>query len=642
MPASRLLTPDDVVAFAALTDVQMAPDGQLIAFVLGDSFKTDTKAPRSRIWCVDTAGGTPRPLTGGPRTDRSPRWSPDGAQLAFLSDRIEDGMMQVYRLSRAGGEARPVADLRGKIHDLAWSPDGTRLAFLMEALETEDEKRRRLEKDDTIEVEQHPKWHHVWTVDVETGETRQVTRGAIQIWEYAWAPSAREFALLVSDAPFEWSWYQARLARVAATGSDVETVWAPDRQLARPLWAPDGRRLAVLSATWSDRGVIAGDLLLVSADGRRVRNLTEGYPGGVTWMEWVDAETLLVTTIEEGETAVATLRIGGGPVRLWRAPVAFTERAWQQFSPAADRRSIAAIREDATHPRDVWVAALGEDTLEWRRLTDLHPEAGTFDLGETRVLRWSAPDGLQIQGLLLTPHGDAGAHPLPLVVLVHGGPTALWGHRFYAAAPGLPQLLAARGFAILLPNPRGSVGWGRVFAEANLGEMGGGDFQDIMAGVDHCVRAGIADPERLGIGGWSYGGFMAAWAITQTDRFRAATIGAGIASWRSFHGTSAIFTWDALYNRDRPYAAGGAYDRFSPLTHIARVRTPALILHGEADPVVPVGQAYELYRALREHGVETALAVYPREGHAPQEKAHQVDVLRRTSAWFERHLGGAA
>ncbi len=638
MAELRFIKPEDVVAFPLVSDVQISPDGRLVAFVQGDSFTVDTKAPRSRIWGVDSVEGELRPLTGGPRTDNTPRWSPDGMTLAFLSDRVKEGEMQVYLLLRSGGEGRLLTDVPGKVHDLQWSPDGTLLAFLMDDPETEDEKHRREARDDAMEVERSPRFSRLWTVDVRSRESREVTRGQIQVWEYAWAPSGLEFALITSDYPFEWSWYRPRLARVAAEGGTPETFWTPDRQIARPLWSPGGTHLAVLSAVWSDRGAIAGDLLLVPAAGGPARNLTEKYAGSVTYMEWVDAETLLVTAIEDGETGVVTFGVDGRRRPLWSAPVAFAERFWQRFSATADRRSFAVIREDATHPRDVWTAAHQEGTLEWRRLTRLHVEGEEYHLGDTRVLRWKAPDGLAIQGLLITPPGAWPGQPRPLIVLIHGGPTGIWGHRFYAAGSALPQLLAARGFSVLLPNPRGSIGWGREFAEANLGEMGGGDFLDIMAGVDHCIRERIADPERLGIGGWSYGGFMAAWAITQTDRFGAAFVGAGISQWRSFHGTSTLCTWDELYNRSRAYARGSAFDQYSPLTHVARVRTPTLILHGEADPIVPVGQGYELYRALRDHGIEVEMVVYPREGHSPQERAHLLDLPSRVTGWFERHL----
>ena len=242
-----------------------------------------------------------------------------------------------------------------------------------------------------------------------------------------------------------------------------------------------------------------------------------------------------------------------------------------------------------------------------------------------------------MQGLVIRPVGSGGG-PYPMVTMVHGGPTGAHKYQYHAAGRGF-QLLAARGIAVFLPNPRGSTGWGLEFAESNIGDMGGKDWEDIQAGIDHCIAEGIADPERLGIGGGSYGGFMTAWAVTQTDRFKAAVMLAGISDWRSFHGMSNVSDWDAIHYGDAdPWDPDGTYPRFSPITFVKRARTPTLILHGEQDELVPVEQAYMFYRALKELGVETELVVYPREHHGFVERNHKIDHHRRTTQWFTDRL----
>ena len=225
-----------------------------------------------------------------------------------------------------------------------------------------------------------------------------------------------------------------------------------------------------------------------------------------------------------------------------------------------------------------------------------------------------------------------------MVTVVHGGPTGAYTKGYYADH-GWAQLLAAQGVAVFLPNPRGSTGWGLEFAESNLGDMGGKDWEDIQRGIDYCIDQGIADPDRLGIAGWSYGGFMAAWAVTHTDRFRAAVMGAGISDWRSFHGKSYLSDWDVIYLGDgNPYDPDGVYRERSPITYVKRATTPTLILHGEADEDVPVEQSYMFYRALKDLGVETELVVYPREPHGPSERNHVLDVARRSTEWFVSRL----
>jgi dipeptidyl aminopeptidase/acylaminoacyl peptidase len=296
------------------------------------------------------------------------------------------------------------------------------------------------------------------------------------------------------------------------------------------------------------------------------------------------------------------------------------------------------VREDASSPADVWIARQGTQILMWDRLTDLNPHSGEIEAGETRSLHWKGADNLQMQGWLLLPADSSSNPPYPMVTLVHGGPLLAHLNR-YTPAYREQGLLAAAGIAVFMPNPRGSTGWGLEFAESNIGDMGGKDWKDIVTGIDHCVELGIADPHRLGVAGNSYGGFMAAWAITQTNRFKAALMRAGVSDWRSFHGNTSITAWDAIFYGDAdPWDPDGIFKDFSPITHVNRVKTPTLIIHGEVDRDVPVEQAYLFHRALKELGVETELVVYPREPHSFSERAHILDATCRTVAWFSERL----
>ena len=252
-------------------------------------------------------------------------------------------------------------------------------------------------------------------------------------------------------------------------------------------------------------------------------------------------------------------------------------------------------------------------------------------------MRWTAPDGLRLGGLLMRPPGATG--PTPLVAIIHGGPTGMSSHGFLnRGMAALAQLLAARGIAAFLPNYRGSNGRGVAFAEANHGDMGGGDWADILAGVDHLIATGVADPERLGLCGWSYGGFMTMWGVSQTRRFKAAVAGAGISNWVSFHGGSILHTWDSIFYEADPYDPNSVYASRSAVYHSHKISTPTLILHGDADRDVPVDQGREFFRALKDRGVETQLVLYPGSGHGPHEPRHIHDVLERSLGWLEGRL----
>ena len=644
MTTRRTLTPEDVLGFKSVSDAQVSPDGDLVAFVVGDQFKLDTKLPRSGVWVVDATGGEPRRFTSGPRSDSMPRWSPDGRELAFLSDREEDGQRQIWLLPRAGGEATQLTHVDGTIpsprslEPMAWSPDGKRIAFIKVDPETEDEKRHKQDKSDIIEFEQHPKYARLYTVDIDSGEESCVSPDGLQVWEFCWSPTSDEIAAVASDVPFEQAWYSCRLAKFSTSGGAAATLHQAKRQVARPVWSPDGKFIAFQSSNWSDRGSAAGAVFVVPSDGGPTREISKGHVASACALRWSDdSKTLLSIAHERGGMGVAWIDLESGErTPLWHDIVTINE-ANSTFSQD-NHGNIALVRDDATHPKDVWLGRPATDSIEWTRLTNLHPQADDFDIGTTESIHWKGADGWDMQGLLIRPAGANADGRHPMVTVVHGGPTSMHRSQFYASM-GWLQLLASAGIAVFMPNPRGSTGWGLEFAESNIGDMGGKDWEDIQAGIDHCIDAGVADPTRLGVAGWSYGGFMTAWAVTQTDRFKAAMMGAGISDWRSFHGKSYLSDWDSIHYGDAdPWDPDGLYKKFSPINFVKQVSTPTLILHGEVDEDVPVEQSYMFYRALKDLNVETELVVYPREPHGLSEKAHMLDLGQRVTEWFAKQL----
>ncbi|MBM3933599.1 MAG: S9 family peptidase [SAR202 cluster bacterium] len=651
MAGLKQLTAEDVLRFKGVGDANVSPDGEMVAFVVGDSFVLDTKLSRSNIWVVPTSGGSARQLTTGPRSDSNPRWSPDGRLLAFLSDREKDGQRQVFVMAREGGEAVRITDIEGAIPSprsldpLAWSPDGSRIAFLLVDADTEEEKRKKKEKFDQIEFEQDPKFARLYVIDVPdisrgpvaVPPARCVSPAGLQIWEFGWSSDGAQFAAVVSGEPFEQSWYHCRLvAFPAAGGGAARTLHKTARQVSKPAWSPDGEQIAFLTSNWSDRGITGGSVYVVPADGGEARDLSKGHVASADYVRWLGNDRVVTTAQETGGFGVADIDVVSGKRRsLWRGDAALAQ-ASTTFS--MDREgNVAVVREDPTSPQDVWLMRRKGREVAWTKLTDLHPQAAQFALPTVQALKWKAPDGLEIQGIVIFPPGDRKG-PLPTVVIPHGGPTGMTACRFPNSTRFF-GMLAAAGMAVFMPNPRGSTGWGLEFAEANIGDMGGKDWEDIVAGIDYCVAKGIAHPDRLGVGGGSYGGFMTGWAITQTDRFKAAVGIAGVYDWRSQHGKSFLSDWDSIhYGGADPWDPDGVYRKFSPITFIKRARTPTLLLHGEMDGDVPVEQSYEFYRALKDHDVQTSLVVYPREHHGFSERAHLIDMYRRTVVWFRERL----
>ena len=634
--AGNHLTPDDLLDLQQVSDAQLHPDGQRIAYVVS-ALVTEPKQSKgaSRIWLTRLDGSEPQPLTAEGTRAAAPRWSPDGATLTFLGSRARDGKDQLFLLNE-WGEARQATDCPGGLAGYTWLPDGSGLLLLVTDAPPDDEKDEHEAGRDWIVYEHDHRFTRIWRYDLATEEVTRVSHADAQVYELAVSADGNEIVALVADEPYNWSWYRARLARLLRDGT-FEKIHSSKKQYTAPAIAPDGQRIAVITCTFSDQGMTGGDVLLLDRDGGNPRLLTEGQPRSYLNAVWdADGARLLCGAIEDGQAELGWLGLDGGWEPFWRDQASIHRYGGAIFSRGAAGGTLALTRGTPSEPANVYTFDIGTRALA--RRTDHHPRMRERNIAPVETLHWRAPDGTTIQGLLVRPTGSGGGS-LPLVTLIHGGPTSLWSYDFPGArSMGWVQLLVAEGYAVLLPNPRGSMGWGTAFAEANIGDMGGADWGDIVAGIDYCVAEGVADPDRLGVGGWSYGGYLTAWGVTQTTRFKAAVAGASITNWISFHGASTIPDFDAAFYVVDPFNWDGHYGQFSPMAHVRNVTTPTLFLHGERDPICPLGQAHEMWRALKELGVDTQLTVYPREGHGIREREHARDVLERAIGWWKRYL----
>ena len=633
MTVALPLSFDDILSLKQIGNPNISPDGSEVAYVVADAtLGVGDPAASSRVWIVAADGGEPIQATNGPGSDDLPLWSPNGQTLAFRSDREKRGTGQIYLLRYGFAEATTLTRFDGGVADYAWSPDGSTIAAVVL-----DEQARREEGADHLIFEDQLRYERIWLVDVATGMAKQLTQGNEHVWEFCWSPDGSALAAIVSDLPHRWAWYRARLCRIEVVNGAVTTLYTPERQLARPAWSPDGAWIAVVTSIFSDPGMTGGDVLLVPATGGEVQWLAARDARSHLTLHWEsDSRSLLTSAIEQGHAAMSQVTLDGSSETLWR-----DERSFASYGVSAtpDAAAVTATISSFNAPPEVWIGRAGVD-VSWRQLTHHNAALAGRIPGEIETLHWNAPDGQEIQGLLVRPTGVEAGRVVPMVTMIHGGPTAASGYTF----PGMsvsgwaPELLQ-RGVAVFFPNARGSAGWGRAFAEANQRDMGGHDLQDILSGVDECVRRGVADPERLGVCGWSYGGYLTAWVVTQTQRFRVAIAGASITNWVSFHGTSDIPAFDEIFYRADPYDVTGPYKTFSPIFAVDQVTTPVLFLHGERDATCPVGQAKEMFRALRDRGVSTECVIYPREGHPIREHAHRLDMLERGLNWLCRGLG---
>ncbi|HEY6835334.1 MAG TPA: S9 family peptidase [Gaiellaceae bacterium] len=612
------VTPELLLELLRPSEVTLSPDGSRIAFSVSRVYREQGKRIESRLWAGDVDGE----LRAG-EAGSLPCFSPDGSRLAYASDQGHDGRLSLWV------DGAELGEIPGSVEDIRWSPDGARLLVLAADLGADRAGAESATKIQEAEAgPQDPKvfrpaqfWRRLWLVDTGSGETRDVTPDGVNVFEFGWA--GERAVAVCTDEPSESAWYDAWLGLIDLEARSVERVHTPKWQLQAPRISPGGR-VAFVEGFSSDRGVVTG-AVQVLGEGPVAPELH------ATWIDFADEETLWVAGWRGAGTFAGRLSLDGKYEELAGGDVTIGPRYGPRVAAGASR--VAAACESAEDPPEIVLWENGTS----RTLTSLNAElAPKLRTLEWQAYRWESFDGLEIEGLLALPHGRANG-PVPLVVIVHGGPTACWNWAF-APVYGIAHLLAGEGYGVLLPNVRGSVGRGAEFAEANLGDMGGGDLQDILTGIDALVRDGVVDDKRVAIAGGSYGGFMSSWAVTQTDRFAAAIPYAVVTDWLSFHNTTNIGQFDKLFLQADPYDAAGDYTRRSPVYHAAKCRTPTLIIHGEDDLCTPLPQAFELYNALVEAGCETELVVYPREGHGWTEREHQIDAWNRMRDWLARHF----
>jgi dipeptidyl aminopeptidase/acylaminoacyl peptidase len=632
---------DQLERVRRIPEVAISPDGRRVAWLEEASGSGGHTTTSLQVLALGGGGG-PRAIPvgsdAGPTKIRHIAWSADG-RLALLSKAETPGESHLSLLDPGAAALRRVATLTGEVGTLRWSPDGRSVAFLFIENAHAEAGPTAAKPTETGVIGEQVDVQRLAVADAATGQVKSVSPPDLYIHEFDWSPDGKRWAATASPPPGDDGWYVSQLYAIDTGSGAAKSLFAPTTQIGCPRFSPDGRSIAFIAGLMSDEGPVGGDVFVLPAEGGTPRNLTPGLPTTPSSLAWLpSSQGLLLGEYADGGSAIESLDLGSGRVdRVWRGDERTSGSQGTPipgFALAADGKTSAVVRQSFDAAPEVWAGAVGA----WTQVSHANPDRPRL-WGEAKNVRWKS-DGLDVQGWLLAPKDVAPGKRYPLIVDVHGGPASAWLPSWPAGGRGSTHALTTQGFFVFLPNPRGSHGHGEAFTRGNVKDFGGGDLRDILAGLDEVLKMAPVDPERIGITGGSYGGFMTMWAVTQTKRFRAAVAVAGIANWQSYWGQNGISRWMPFYFGATVYDDPTVYARSAPIEFIKNVVTPTLVIVGEGDIECPPPQSYEFWRALKTLGsAKTELVVYAGEGHHFVKPESVRDEMRRTWAWFHENLG---
>jgi len=615
-PATDSLTVEKALISYRLSNPVLSADGKKCAFVVSQP-ATLNKPGANHIWLLDLRDSSTRQYTNSDKAESNPKWSPKGGKLAFLSNR--GGENQVYLLDDNGGEAMPLTTSKTGVTDFEWAPDGQHIAYTERDSVTTEEKKRKDDKYDEVVMSKNDKAVILFTIDLATKVARRQPGRNWKIADFKYLPSGDAMLLEIEELPSK----EIPLRRLVKL--DIKTGSYSDMPSPKhPSWgsveiAPGGQSFAYTGARLD--GPVSHDLFLQSFGGGEARNITgKTIDLPVRNCKFL-SDDVLIGMVQHGmHSSLYKIPVNGKAAELGIGQNVLA------YDITADH-IVVFVSGAAAKLSELWLYTEGHTAVQ---LTHLNKAFDRLGLVTPEIVSYKSFDGQMIESLFLKPVKGVG--PLPMVVIIHGGPTGAFADSYNDWA----QLFLSKGYAVMMPNIRGSTGYGWKFLESNRKDWGGGDYKDLMAGVDYMIANKGVDSGRLAIVGWSYGGYMSEWAITQTHRFKAAMSGAGLFNLASEFGTESGASYDN-WHLGTPYENPEVFARHSAISYIKNARTPTLIIQGKDDDTDPVGQSQELYRALRYYNVPTELVLYPNERHGFVDLKHKIDYVTRMLDWVGKY-----
>jgi dipeptidyl aminopeptidase/acylaminoacyl peptidase len=607
-----------------IDEAALSPDGSNVAYIADD-----------KLTITSSTGGAPHAIeVEGNLALRDVAWSADSKRLAFVADLPGDiPSAQVWTAAADGGTLLKHAELKGYAQAPRFSPDGSKLAILF--IEGMPRVAGPLQPMTPLGgvIDQKIFEQRVTTINLSTDHLTQVTPADVYVYEYDWTPDGQSWAATAVHGNGDANWWIARLYLINAESGEMREIYRPKLQLTEPRVSTDGKNVAFIEGLMSDEGVTGGDIHVVPIAGGAARNLTPGIKASPFDIAWTAPDRITFAEDVDGNFGFASVGTRGGVIKtLWSGEEYAHPASVDWSSSSAGEVTTAIVRQSPRAPAEVWAGPIGN----WKQLSSVNTDAKPA-WGEMRNVHWMNGN-TRVQGWLMLPKDYAPGKKYPLVVSVHGGPSSAcvphWDERVMGP-------LSAMGYFVLCPNPRGSYGQGEAFTQGNVKDFGGGDYHDIMTGVDAIAKQYPIDPKRIGIRGHSYGGYMTMWAETQTQRFTAAVAGAGLSDWLSYYGLNDIDEWMIPFFGASVYDDPAVYNQSDPMHFVKAVKTPTLILVGDRDGEVPMEQSVEWWHALTTLHVPAKLVVYPNEGHMFIKPGDARDYTLRSLEWFEEWFAKA-
>jgi dipeptidyl aminopeptidase/acylaminoacyl peptidase len=641
-------SPELLMKYRSVGSPHVSPDGRRVVFTVNEAVMNADKSEYvSQVWMANTDGSEAMQMTFGEKSSSNPDWSPDGRMLAFTSTR--SGKSNLYLLHTGGGEAEQLTDVKSGVISFAWSPDAKHIAFTMSDSLTPEEEKANKGKNDWRWIDENVKMNHLYVVPVEKNsegkrDVRQLTKGNFNVGAglggsgFDWSPDGKFMAFSHTRTPKADDWPSSDISQVDVASGEMKTLAATKAAEAQPIYSPDGRWIALTISSDPPRWAFNQTIHVMSASGGTPRALALSYDEQPNLIGWAnDSRRIFFSEARGTTTGIYSLNVEANTITELEAGKA----VYGAINLNQSHTLLGLTMQRSDKPVEAYVSRV--DGFAPVRVSRINDEFTKLPLGKTEIIRWKSSDGMDIEGILDYPVNYKAGTRVPLLLVIHGGPAGVFTQNF-SAGPGLypTAVFNQHGYAVLRCNPRGSSGYGKKFRFANYKDWGGGDYKDLMAGVDQVVSMGVADVNRLGVMGWSYGGFMTSWIITQTKRFKAASIGAAVTNLMSFTGTADIPGFIPDYFGAQPWDDLEPYRQHSAMFNIKGVSTPSLIQHCEGDLRVPISQGYELYNALKQQGVPVRMLVMPRQAHGPTEPKMMLKIMQTNVEWFDKQLGSGS